>query len=96
MTLTASYGYNSLGDRVSQTVGGDCIHYTLDLAAGLTQVLVDNDHMYLYGNERIAQYGEVSTEYFLTDALGSVRQLVDGNGVMALASPRLRSAYRRS
>ena len=85
MTLTASYSYSGLGDRVSQTVGGDSIQYTLDLAAGLTQVLGDNDHVYLYGLGRIAQQGATTTEYFLTDALGSVRQLVVGDGEVTLA-----------
>ncbi|MEW5870879.1 MAG: RHS repeat-associated core domain-containing protein, partial [Chloroflexota bacterium] len=37
------------------------------------------------GLGRIAQQGESSTEYFLGDALGSVRQLVDGDGVVRLA-----------
>ena len=85
MTLTAGYGYNGLGDRVLQVLASGSIQYTLDLAGGLTQVLAEDDHTYLYGNERIAQYSETATEYFLTDALGSVRQLVDGNGEMALA-----------
>ena len=49
--------------------------YTLDLAAGLTQVLADETSTYLYGAGRIAQEGPAGREYFLGDALGSVRQL---------------------
>jgi len=40
-TLTASFAYNGLGDRRQQTVNGQTTNYTLDLAAGLTQVLAD-------------------------------------------------------
>lgn len=59
--------------------------YTLDLAAGLTQVLVearDNADAitYLYDNVRLAQQTIAGTDYFLTDALSSVRQLADASG----------------
>jgi hypothetical protein len=67
-----------LGNRVAQAVsGGDETRYVLDQAAGLVQVLSDGSDTYLYGNERLAQQGSGGKEYFLTDALGSVRQLVD-------------------
>ena len=71
--------YNGLGDRLSQ----NGVNYTLDLNAGLTQVLDDGTNTYLYGNGRIAQTGN-TTEYFLGDALGSVRQLVNGNAEVTL------------
>ncbi len=80
-----SFEYNGQGDRVAQTVNNLTTHYTLDLAGGLTQVLADGPHTYLYGAGRIAQYSATATEYFLGDALGSVRQLADGNGEVALA-----------
>ena len=50
---------------------------------GLPQVLSDGTNTYLYGNGRIAQTGS-TTEYFLSDALGSVRQLVDANSAVTL------------
>ncbi len=50
---------------------------------GLTQVLADGTNTYLYGNGRIAQAGS-TTEYFLGDALGSVRQLADSASVVML------------
>ena len=59
--------------------------YTLDLAAGLTQVLDDGDFTYLYGNGRVAQSGASGAEYFHGDALGSVRQPVDTGGEVTLA-----------
>ncbi len=82
---TSSYEYNGLGDRLSQTVNSVTTNYTLDLASGLTQVLSDGTHTYLYGNMRIAQQDSTSTEYFLPDALGSVRQLVNETGTVLLA-----------
>jgi RHS repeat-associated protein len=83
--LIASYNYNGMGNRLQQTVSGATSNYTLDLAGGLTQVLGDGTQTYLYGNGRIAQYTETTPEYFLGDALGSVRQLVDGSGNVAMA-----------
>jgi RHS repeat-associated protein len=81
---TYTYAYNGLGDRVSQTVGGVTTHYTLDLNAGLTQVLSDGTNTYLYGYERIGQYSSTGAGYFLGDALGSVRQMTDGSGAVTL------------
>jgi len=59
--------------------------YTLDLAAGLSQVLADGTNTYLYGLGRIAQQGPETTQYFLADALGSVRQLATSTGNLNLA-----------
>ena len=80
-----SYRYNGLGDRLQQTVDEVTTDYTLDLTAGLTQVLDDGEFTYLYGNGRVAQYDATGVQYFLGDALGSVRQLVDANGDVTLA-----------
>jgi RHS repeat-associated protein len=79
------YTYNGLGDRVGQVAGGSAVTYTLDLAAGLTQVLADGTLTYLYGNGRVAQVDGVEAEYFLPDALGSVRHLADGTSQVTLA-----------
>jgi RHS repeat-associated protein len=78
---SATYGYNGLGDRLSQ----NGVNYTLDLNTGLTQVLSDGTNTYLYGAGRIAQVN-TTTEYFLGDALGSVRQLTDAGGVVTYAN----------
>jgi RHS repeat-associated protein len=83
--LNVTFQYNGLGDRLSQTVNGVTTNYTLDLNAGLTQVLSDGTNTYLYGMDRIAQVNGSVTEYFLTDALGSVRQLADNTGAVTLA-----------
>jgi len=76
---SVQYSYNGLGDRLTQ----NDVHYTLDLNAGLTQALDDGDNTYLYGNGRIAQTGG-TTEYFLGDALGSVRQLTSKDAEITL------------
>jgi RHS repeat-associated protein len=83
---SASYNYNGMGDRLQQTVNGATSNYTLNLAGGLTQVLGDRTQTYLYGNGRIAQYTGTTPEYFMGDALGSVRQLVDGSGNVVMAT----------
>ena len=80
----SSFDYNGLGDRLQQTVNGQTTNYTLDLNAGLTQVLNDGTNVYVYGLGRIAQVN-TTTEYFLGDALGSVRQLVNSGGTVTLA-----------
>jgi len=54
------------------------------LNAGLTQALSDGTNAYIYGNGRIAQVN-TTTEYFLGDALGSVRQLTNPSGSIAYA-----------
>jgi RHS repeat-associated protein len=84
-SLSASYAYNGLGDRMQQTVNGVPETYLLDTATGLTQVLADGAHTYLYGVDRISQQCITVTDYFLGDALGSVRQLTDASGSVILA-----------
>jgi RHS repeat-associated protein len=71
-------------------VNSTTTHYTLDLNAGLTQVLDESAPQgygtttYTYGLGRIAQTGS-TTEYFLGDALGSVRQMTDQSGAITYA-----------
>ncbi len=85
-SVTSNYAYNGLGDRLQQTVDSVTESYTLDLNYWLTQVLTDGTNTYLYGNGRIAQYNAGGSEYFLGDALGSVRQLADAAGAVTLAN----------
>jgi hypothetical protein len=77
--------YNGLGDRYRQTVDGETITFTLDLAAFLSQVLADGENTYLYGLGRIAQESEDGKDYLLPDALGSVRQIAGQDGSIDLA-----------
>ncbi len=97
-----TFTYNGLGDRQKQVVCpavGPCnsanstvTTYTLDLNAGLTQVLGDlstgatnSNNTYLYGYTRIAQYAGTTASYFLGDALNSVRQLTTVTASVTLA-----------
>ena len=54
---------------------------SLRAGAGFTQALNDGTNSYIYGVGRIAQLNS-GTEYFLGDALGSVRQLTDAGGAI--------------
>ena len=54
-SVAISYGYNGLGDRLSQTVNSVTTNYTLDMATGLTQVLADGTNTYLDGLGRIGE-----------------------------------------
>lgn len=47
--------------------------YTLDLNAGLTQVLTDETNTYLYGNGRLGEQQPGGFVYHLPDARSSVR-----------------------
>ena len=87
-TLTTGFIYNGAGDRVAKTVDGVETRYTLDPAAGLTQVLQETTDgqatSYLYGADLLAQYDSGTWAYHVNDGLGSVRQLADPAGqVMA-------------
>jgi len=76
---TYTFAYNGLGDRLRQTVNGTPTSYTLDLARSLTQVLSDGTNAYLYGNDRLGEEQPGGWQYYLGDALGSVRQLADAS-----------------
>ena len=80
-----SFAYNGLGDRLRQTINGSPTSYTIDLAAGLTQVLTDSTNAYLYGVGRIGEEQPGGWQYHLGDALGSVRQLTNSGAAVMLA-----------
>lgn len=82
---TYKFDYSGLGDRLRQTVNGAPVEYTLDLAAGLTQVLYDGTNEYLYGVGRIGERQPEGWQYHLGDALTSVRQLADPSATVGLA-----------
>ena len=84
-TSSIVYAYSGLGNRLKQIADGVTTDYTLDINAGLTQVLQDNTNKYVYGNTRISQIAETQTGYFLPDALGSMRQMTDPSADLTLA-----------
>ncbi|MGB2896118.1 MAG: RHS repeat-associated core domain-containing protein, partial [Anaerolineales bacterium] len=81
---TYNFSYNGLGDRLGQTVNGVPTTYTLDLNAGLTQVLADGTSAYLYGTRRIGEEQIGGWQFHLGDALGSMRQLAETGGGITL------------
>lgn len=84
-STTTQFTYNGDGDRLAQSTAGVATNYTLD-PVGLAQVLVESaggqSTHYLPG---LAQYSGSAWNYYLPDRLGSVRQLVNGSGQLALA-----------
>jgi uncharacterized protein RhaS with RHS repeats len=83
---SSTFSQGRVSARVPQVTGGITTTYTLDLNAGLTQVLADSSaNTYLYGNGRIAQFAGTTPQYFLADHLGSVRQLTNASGAVTLA-----------
>jgi RHS repeat-associated protein len=83
--VSATYAYNGLGERMQQTVNVQSTDFIVDQAGGLTQVLADGADSYLYGLRRIAEQDAEGWQYYVGDALGSVRQLVDESGEVRLA-----------
>ena len=73
-------------------MNGSPINYSLDLAAGLTQVLSDGTNAYLYGPDLMTGQGyRIGEEqpggwlYHLPDPLMSSRQLADAGAEVALS-----------
>jgi RHS repeat-associated protein len=89
ITNTVVYTYNGNGVRVATAVDGIETRYVQDISIGLEQVLVEttgeNVTLYTYGIARLAQVQGSAFEWFLGDALGSVRQVVDNSGDVLLA-----------
>jgi RHS repeat-associated protein len=84
-SVVASNSYNGLGDRLQETLNVQTTTFTMDLNMSLTQTLSDGTNTYIYGVDRIAQTQGGATEYFLGDALGSVRQLANNSGAVTYA-----------
>ncbi|MBI3825830.1 MAG: hypothetical protein HY294_07535, partial [Candidatus Rokubacteria bacterium] len=79
--LTASFGYDGLGRRVSKTVNGVTTAYAYDGRDILSTLTANGLTDYLMGpplDEPLAQNG--GTQFYLADALGSVITLADTTG----------------
>jgi RHS repeat-associated protein len=88
-TLTTTFEYDGLGNRMAQTVDGVETRYALDVAGGLPEVIVattDGTSTYYVQIQRqvLAQQEAGAWAYILPDHLGSVRQLVGSEGQVAL------------
>jgi RHS repeat-associated protein len=73
-----------LGNRYQQTLDSATTTFSLDLAAGLTQVLSDGSSTSLYGLGRIGEDDSGGWGFHLADALGSVRQIANDSGRLTL------------
>ncbi|MFB0533650.1 MAG: RHS repeat-associated core domain-containing protein, partial [Anaerolineae bacterium] len=79
--VNASYTYNGDGLRVGQTIDGQGMTFTWDVAAALPQVLAtSNGAAYVHGLSLLAQQQAGAWQYPLPDGLGSVRHLTDPLG----------------
>jgi RHS repeat-associated protein len=89
-TLTTTFEYDGLGNRMAQTVDGVTTEYALDVAGGLPEVIVvttgggSTRYVQVQG-QILAQQESDAWVYILPDHLGSVRQLVDDAGQVSLA-----------
>jgi len=85
VTATLVYTYNAAGLRVAQSVNGDVTTFAWDWASGLPEMLNEGGNLYLVGHETLGQWDGATWAYYLPDALGSVRQVVDGAGTVVSA-----------
>jgi len=85
VTVTLVYTYTAAGLRVAQSVDGDVTNFAWDWASGLPEMLREGGNLYLVGQETLGQFASGEWAYYLPDALGSVRQVVDGAGAVVSA-----------
>jgi len=77
-TVVYTYGLDSL--LVGRSAGGAVTTYAWDWATGVPEMLSDGERLYLVGQETLGWADGAEWSYPLGDALGSVRQVVDGAG----------------
>ncbi len=82
VTATLVYTYTADGLRVGQDADGAVTTFAWDWASGLPEMLSDGGRKYLVGHETVGRWDGSGWAYHLPDALGSVRQEVDGAGVV--------------
>jgi RHS repeat-associated protein len=85
VTATLVYTYTASGLRVAQSVDGDVTTFAWDWASGVPEMLRDGENLYLVGHDTLGRFADGEWAYYLPDALGSVRQVVDGAGAVVSA-----------
>jgi len=85
VAATLVYTYTADGLRVAQSVDGAVTSFAWDWASGVPELLSDGDALYLVGLDTLGQREGGAWAYYLPDALGSVRQTVDGAGAVVRA-----------
>ncbi len=80
VTVTLVYTYNANGLRVAQSVDGTVTTFAWDWASKTPEMLSENGNLYLVGYETLGQWDGSTWAYYLSDALGSIRQTTDNTG----------------
>ncbi len=97
---SSAYLYNGMGQRIQQSVGAAVTKYLLDTQPGLFQTLTEttgvNVTRYVQGPTGLQQIQQASGvwQQVISDALGSVRGVVDANN--SLLDTRLYAPYGES
>ncbi len=81
LTATLIYTYTADGLRVAQGSDGTLTTFAWDWASPVPEVLRAGEIRYLVGAETLGEW-DGTWAYFLPDALGSLRQAVDGAGAL--------------
>jgi uncharacterized protein RhaS with RHS repeats len=89
----ASYTYDGSGDRLTQTVGGVTTSYVWDKVGGLPQLVLERRNgvqtrRYVHGEAPLSMTDSSGTDWYHTDALGSVTALTNSTG-----TPQWRYSY---
>ncbi len=79
---TLVYTYTADGLRVAQSSNGVVTTFAWDWATPVPELLSSGATRYLLGAETLGQWDGAAWAYVLPDALGSVRQTVDGAGAV--------------
>ena len=83
-TLTETYNYDALGNRIAKTTDGVKTEYLIDYSTGYAQVLrattAADTIFYTRGFELISRKDATRELWYLTDGGGSVRCLTDSTG----------------
>jgi RHS repeat-associated protein len=82
VTATLVYTYNSSGLRVAQSVDGVVTTFAWNMATVVPKMLSDGDNLYLSSAKTLGKWNGDAWVYYLPDALGSVRQVIDGTGAV--------------
>jgi len=80
LTATLVYTYTADGLRVAQRVADEVTEFAWDWATGVPEMLSEGGNLYLVGHETLGRWDGAAWAYYLSDALGSVRQVADGEG----------------
>jgi YD repeat-containing protein len=82
VSVTLVYTYTAEGLRVAPSGAGDVTTFAWDWASGIPEMLSDDENLYLVAHDTLGWWDGAVWAYYLSDALGSVRQEVDATGAV--------------